>query len=78
MLVATSTFTADYDGETVEIDRGRTRVADDHDLARRFPDRFEPVPDTVAERWRARGVVRVDGQAVDALTAGRAVRGRDG
>src|SRR6266480_8106759 len=40
MAVALVDFTAEYDGSTVEIRKGITRVADDHELAKRFPACF--------------------------------------
>jgi len=40
--VALVDFTADYDGGTVEIRKGTTRVSDDHELFKRFPARFAP------------------------------------
>jgi len=43
MLIARQSFSAVYDGKPVAIHRGTTRVADDHDLVRRFPHRWEPV-----------------------------------
>jgi hypothetical protein len=43
MLVARRSFVATYDGRKVAVHRGRTRVSADHELARRFPLRFEPV-----------------------------------
>jgi len=44
MLVARQSFVAVYNGEPVAVHRGRTRVAADHELACRFPHRFEEVP----------------------------------
>jgi hypothetical protein len=45
MLVATQSFAYvdPFDGERKAVHRGRTRIAEDHELARRFPLRFEPV-----------------------------------
>ena len=45
MLVATQSFsyTDPFDGEKKAIHRGKSRVVDGHELARRFPHRFEPV-----------------------------------
>jgi hypothetical protein len=43
MLVARQSFSAVHDGKPVAVHRGRTRIADDHELARRFPHRWEPV-----------------------------------
>ena len=42
-LVARQSFSAIYDGQPVAVHRGVSRVSDDHELARRFPLRFEPV-----------------------------------
>ena len=54
MLVARQSFSAVYDGKPVAVHRGRTRIADDHELARRFPLRFEPVRmrEEAASRFR--------------------------
>jgi len=45
MLVARRSFSYvdPFDGEKKAVHRGRTRVAEEHELARRFPLRFEPV-----------------------------------
>jgi hypothetical protein len=43
MLVARRSFVATYDGREVAVHRGRTRVAERHELALRFPLRFEKV-----------------------------------
>lgn len=43
MLAAQTTFTAPYGGEHVTIGRGEWCAAD-HELVRRFPDRFAPTP----------------------------------
>jgi len=52
MLVARQSFTCEYDGQTIPVHRGKTRVADDHELARRYPQRFEPVPELEQARYR--------------------------
>jgi hypothetical protein len=43
MLVARLSFTDEYDGERVAVFRGSTRVDEDHELAERWPHRFEAV-----------------------------------
>jgi hypothetical protein len=45
MLVARRSFTYvdSFDGERKAVHPGRTRVAEEHELAQRFPLRFEPV-----------------------------------
>jgi hypothetical protein len=45
MLVATHSFSYvdPFDGEKKAVHRGRTRIAEGHPLATRFPFRFEPV-----------------------------------
>jgi hypothetical protein len=43
MLVARLSFTDEYDGERVAVLRGRSRVEEGHELAQRYPWRFEPV-----------------------------------
>jgi hypothetical protein len=45
MLVARRSFTYvdSLDGKRKAVHRGRTRVAEEHELAQRFPLRFEPV-----------------------------------
>jgi hypothetical protein len=48
MLIANRSFAVAYDGETIEIVAGRTAIAPEHELARRFPDAFDPEP--AAER----------------------------
>lgn len=45
MLQATRTFITQLDGAEVRIFRDRSRVAEDHELARRYPDAFQPAPD---------------------------------
>jgi HK97 family phage major capsid protein len=40
--VALVDFTAEYDGDTVEIRKGIDHVSDDHELFKRFPARFSP------------------------------------
>ena len=57
MLVARQSFSAVYDGEPVAVHRGTTRIADDHELARRFPHRFEPVNMRKDARVRFRHVL---------------------
>ena len=52
MLVARQSFTCEYDGQTIPVHRGRTRIADDHELAQRYPGRFEPVPEHEQLRYR--------------------------
>ena len=52
MLRALRSFTTEYGGRTVAVHRGSTRVADDHELAKRFPRPFEPLPDHVETRYR--------------------------
>jgi hypothetical protein len=52
MLRALQSFTTEYGGRTVAVHRGSTRVADDHELAKRFPRRFEPLPDDEQTRYR--------------------------
>jgi hypothetical protein len=44
-----------YDGERIAVHRGTTRISEDHDLARRFPHRFEPVRMREEARMRFRG-----------------------
>jgi HK97 family phage major capsid protein len=57
MHKAIRSFSADYDGERVEIEAGRTRVANDHELRRRFPDAFEYVEGSgSSERMELRGI----------------------
>jgi proteasome lid subunit RPN8/RPN11 len=58
MLQAVRSFTADYDGERIEIDTN-TRVAVSHDIARRHPEMFVPVDHGSAgmARSRSRGSV---------------------
>jgi len=53
MLEATQSWTCEYDGKRIAIHRGRSRVADGHQLAHRFPHRFTPVParQEAAERF---------------------------
>lgn len=45
MLVARQSFSYvdSFDGQRKPVHRGITRIANDHELARRFPLRFEPV-----------------------------------
>ena len=45
MLVARQSFTYvdGFDGERKAVHRGRTRVSPDHELAFRYPHRWEPV-----------------------------------
>ena len=46
MRIARESFAAEYNGERVHVEAGVTRVAEDHELVGRFPDRFgaaEPV-----------------------------------
>jgi len=45
MLIATQSFSYvdPFDGEKKAVHRGRTRVAEDHDLVHRYPMRFEKV-----------------------------------
>ena len=45
MLVATQSFSYvdPFDGEKKAVHRGRTRIADDHPLACRFPHRWQKV-----------------------------------
>jgi len=43
-LVATRTFTADYDGERIQVIAGVTGIAAQHELARRYPDAFKAAP----------------------------------
>jgi hypothetical protein len=57
MLVARRSFVATYDGRQVAVHRGRTRVAEGHELALRFPLRFEPVNMREDARSRFRGVL---------------------
>jgi hypothetical protein len=52
MLRALQSFTSEYDGRTVAVHRGKTRVASDHELAQRYPQRFEPVPEHEQLRYR--------------------------
>ena len=52
MLRALQSFTTEYAGRTVAVHRGSTRVADDHELAKRFPRRFEPLPEHDETRYR--------------------------
>jgi hypothetical protein len=62
MLVARISFTADYDGKRIAIHRERSRVAEDHELARRYPERFEPADD---DHGRRRDAYRlVDGRSI--------------
>jgi hypothetical protein len=42
MPVALENFEAPYDGKRVRIRKGISRVADDHELVRRYPSRFGP------------------------------------
>ncbi|MFL5782447.1 MAG: phage major capsid protein [Thermoleophilaceae bacterium] len=42
-LVARRTFSTEYDGETIQITAGRTRIAPDHPLASENPDAWKPV-----------------------------------
>jgi hypothetical protein len=60
-LVARISFVADYDGRQVAVHRDRTIVADDHELARWFASRFEPLPadDPHARSYSSRGVCRL-------------------
>lgn len=46
MLIARQSFAYvdPFDGEKKAVHRGTTRIADNHDLARRFPHRWEPAP----------------------------------
>jgi len=62
MLVARQSFTCEYDGQTIPVHRGRTRVADDHELAKRYPQRFEPVPEH--EQTRYRDCYRMGGRSI--------------
>jgi len=41
MLIARTSFVAEYDGERIEVTAGQTVVDRDHDLAQRFPEHFE-------------------------------------
>ena len=54
MFVAVRSFVATYDGRQVAVHAGRTRVTGDHELARRYPLRFEPVRmrEEAASRFR--------------------------
>jgi hypothetical protein len=52
MLVARRSFVATYDGRQVAVHRDRTRVAEGHELALRFPLRFEKV--NMREQARSR------------------------
>jgi hypothetical protein len=54
MLVAKRSFVAAYESKPVAVHRGRTRLAEGHELARRFPLRFEPVNmrEEAASRFR--------------------------
>jgi hypothetical protein len=64
MLVANQSFSYvdPFDGQTKAVHRGRTRVAEGHDLARRFPHRFEPIELRDEARWRfADALDRVEG-----------------
>jgi hypothetical protein len=61
MLVARQSFVCEYDGEALAVHRGNTRVADDHELARRYPMRFEPVPEHEQMRYRDGGLYRAGG-----------------
>jgi HK97 family phage major capsid protein len=49
-LVARRTFSTEYDGETIQITAGRTRIAPDHPLAGENPDAFEPVANRMLTR----------------------------
>jgi hypothetical protein len=57
MLIARQSFSYvdPFDGERKAVHRGVTRVAPDHELARRFPHRFEAVNMREEARWRFRG-----------------------
>jgi hypothetical protein len=57
MLVARRSFVATYDGRQVAVHRGQTRVAEQHELATRFPLRFEPVDRRQDARSRFRHVL---------------------
>jgi hypothetical protein len=48
MLVATQSFSCEYDGQTIAVHRGSTYVHEDHELARRYPHRFAPETETRA------------------------------
>jgi hypothetical protein len=41
-----------YDGERKAVHRGITRVSSDHELAQRYPARFEPLPDRIPHALR--------------------------
>jgi hypothetical protein len=53
-LIARRSFVADYDGERVPLFRGRTRVADDHELAHQHPDSWERETTRAQVEWRYR------------------------
>ena len=60
MLVARQSFSYvdSFDGQRKPVHRGITRIANDHELARRFPLRFEPV--NMREEARAFSRDRLD------------------
>ena len=58
MPTATKTFTAELDGDLIEIRAGLDYVADGHELLRRFPDCFLPDRETTG-----RAVKRFAGQS---------------
>jgi hypothetical protein len=60
-FVARISFVTEYDGEQKAIHRGRTRVSDDHELVRRFPQRFEALPADAPgmQGFSSRGVCRL-------------------
>lgn len=53
MMRATKTFACNYDGGSVAVKRGVTRLSSGHDIVARFPDSFEPDGDVTVERATA-------------------------
>jgi hypothetical protein len=60
MLEAIHSFTAQYDGELVQVRSGRTRVIEGHPIALEHPDCFEPLR---GERRPARDRIHAGGTA---------------
>jgi hypothetical protein len=60
-VVATKTFTAEYDGDQVEITAGMSRLVGDHEIVRQHPDAFrslgpDPEPPTPEEAFARYGM----------------------